>query len=372
MAVPFWRSREVRGYLFAVAATAAAVILRLLLFGLLGDQAPFFPFILAVLITAWFGGFKPGLTATVLGALLAIYYSRPPAHPSLVEQVGRMGAVWIFGIIGLAASWVCGRLHAANRRITEKQRALEETEQALKEADRRKDEFLAVLAHELRNPLAPIRNALALIRRAQNDTAVMDQVRALMERQVAHMARLIEDLLDVSRITSGKLELRKERTELAEVVRSALEVSRPLIEMQEHELTVDLPPEPVYLHADPIRLAQVISNLLNNAAKYTPPGGHIWLKAGISKGEITITVGDTGIGFAASELPHIFQMFSQIAPSQERSQGGIGIGLSLSQGFMKLHGGSIEARSPGHGQGSEFTVRLPAESIVPGKPTVDR
>jgi CheY-like chemotaxis protein len=232
-------------------------------------------------------------------------------------------------------------------------------EEALKEADRRKDEFLATLAHELRNPLAPIRNAVELMRRGSGDGAVTEMARSVMERQVGQMVRLVDDLLDISRITRGKLHLRKERVELAAVVTRAVEASRPLIDAQAHNLTVTLPQEPVHLEADPIRLAQVLSNLLTNAAKYTEKGGHIWLTAERHGAWVVLSVRDTGIGIAAGDLPRLFEMFSQVAPALERSQGGLGIGLALVRVLVELHGGGVEARSAGPGRGSEFTVRLP-------------
>jgi PAS domain S-box-containing protein len=236
---------------------------------------------------------------------------------------------------------------------------LNKVQQALIEADQRKDEFLATLAHELRNPLAPLRNAVELLRRAGGDAALLEKARSMMERQVGQMVRLVDDLLDISRITRGKIQLRKERVELAAVVRSAVEAARPLIEAQAHELTVTLPPQPLYLDADPTRLAQVFSNLLTNAAKYTEKGGHVWLTAERQGGEAVVSVRDTGMGIAADYLPHVFEMFSQAAPALERSQGGLGVGLALVRGLVELHGGTIEARSGGPGLGSEFIVRLP-------------
>jgi CheY-like chemotaxis protein len=215
------------------------------------------------------------------------------------------------------------------------------------------------LAHELRNPLAPLRNAVELLRRADGDAALMEKARSMMERQVGQMVRLVDDLLDISRISRGKIQLRKERVELAAVVRSAVEAARPLVEAQAHELTVTLPPQPIYLDADPTRLAQVFSNLLTNAAKYTEKGGHVWLTAERQGGEVVASVRDTGIGIAADYLPHVFEMFSQAAPALERSQGGLGVGLALVRGLVELHGGTIEARSSGPGLGSEFIVRLP-------------
>jgi PAS domain S-box-containing protein len=251
---------------------------------------------------------------------------------------------------------------------------LKRVEAELRESHRRKDEFLATLAHELRNPLAPIRNALAVLRLAGNDPARRDEARAMMERQVRQMVRLIDDLLDISRITRGKIALRRERVALAEVVRSAVESSRPLIDRAGHALTVTLPPGPVVLDADPTRLAQVLLNLLNNAAKYTEPGGRIWLTAAAVAGEagsppatLEIRVRDTGVGIPKEMLPQVFEMFTQVDRSLERAQGGLGIGLSLVRGLVELHGGTVEAHSEGPGRGSEFVVRLPLPPQVPAE-----
>jgi signal transduction histidine kinase/DNA-binding response OmpR family regulator len=234
----------------------------------------------------------------------------------------------------------------------------------LRNADRRKDEFLATLAHELRNPLAPIRNALHIMQLAEDDAAAIDQARTMMERQLKQMVRLIDDLLDVSRITRGKLDLRKERVELSAVIGNAVDTTRPLIEAAGHSLTVSLPPHPVYLDADPMRLAQVFSNLLNNAAKYTERGGHLWLTATQGGSDIVITVRDTGIGIPADALSAVFEMFAQVDRSLEKAQGGLGIGLTLVKRLVELHGGTVEARSDGPGKGSEFIARLP---IVPSR-----
>jgi PAS domain S-box-containing protein len=242
-------------------------------------------------------------------------------------------------------------------------RHAEEAEQSLREADRRKDEFLATLAHELRNPLAPLRNALELLRRSQGDKGFFEGALSIMERQVGQMVRLVDDLLDVSRINEGKLQIRKERVELADVLNAAVETARPLIEASAHRLTVTMPPEPVHLQADPTRLAQVFANLLNNSAKYTGKDGRIWLTAVHGYKEAIVSVRDTGIGIPAQHLTYVFTMFSQVASALERSQGGLGIGLSLAKGLVELHGGTIEAQSPGPGKGSVFTVRLPTLSV---------
>jgi PAS domain S-box-containing protein len=232
-------------------------------------------------------------------------------------------------------------------------------EEALKDADRRKDEFLATLAHELRNPLAPIRNSLHLLRLSGDLSPMLNQVRDIMERQVNHMVRLIDDLLDVSRISRGKIELRKESVELATIVATAVEANRPLIESAGHQLALSLPAEPIVLDADPVRLAQIIGNLLNNAAKYTPGGGQIWLSAHAADGEAILSVRDNGLGISTELLPRVFDMFAQLDSSISRSQGGLGIGLTLTKTFVEMHGGRIEARSEGLERGSEFIVRLP-------------
>lgn len=234
-----------------------------------------------------------------------------------------------------------------------------EMEETLRQADRRKDEFLATLAHELRNPLAPIRNALHIMRLKGDDPAIVEQARQIMDRQLGQMVRLVDDLLDVGRITRGKLELRKERVELGAVIKNAIDATRPLIAAAGHELNVTLTSKPVYLDADPVRLAQVLSNLLNNAAKYMDRGGNIWLSAVAGEEDVVITVRDKGIGIPAGALPTVFDMFTQVDASLERAHGGLGIGLTLAKRLVELHGGSIEARSEGIGQGSEFAVRLP-------------
>jgi PAS domain S-box-containing protein len=232
-------------------------------------------------------------------------------------------------------------------------------EAALKEADRRKNQFLATLSHELRNPLAPIRNAVQILKTKGPPVPELQWARGVIDRQVEVMSRLLEDLLDVSRISHNKLELRTERVELAAIVNAALETSRPLIEAGDHELIVTLPPETIHLDADPVRLAQVFANLLSNAAKYTEEGGQICLSAQQQGSDVIVSVKDNGIGIAAEMLPRVFEIFAQSSQALERSQGGLGIGLSLVKGLVELHGGSIEARSDGPGRGSEFVVRLP-------------
>jgi signal transduction histidine kinase len=237
--------------------------------------------------------------------------------------------------------------------------------EALREADRRKSEFLATLAHELRNPLAPIRNGLELMRVGAGKPEVMNRVRTMMERQVGHMVHLINDLLDIARISSGKVVLQLSRTDLQAVVASAVETSLPLIEGAGHELVFDLPPGPVPLDVDTVRMSQVLSNLLSNAAKYTPQKGKITISAATGEGMAAIRVADTGIGIPAESLGTVFEMFTQAQHSIGNARGGLGIGLSLVRHLVTLHGGSVTASSAGLGQGSTFTVCLPLPAAVP-------
>jgi PAS domain S-box-containing protein len=260
-------------------------------------------------------------------------------------------------LIDSSVHWEDGRFkhtRCFTRDITDRKRA----ERALREADRRKDEFLAMLAHELRNQLAPIRNSLHILNlTSRNDPAIV-RVGEMMERQVNHMVRLVDDLMEVSRITRGKIELKREPVEVAGIVRSAVETSRPLIEAAGHQLDVEIPAEALVLEGDSVRLTQVIANLLNNAAKYTPDGGRIWLSVRREGGELTVSVKDTGSGIPPDMLPQVFELFTQVDRST-RTQGGLGIGLTLVKSLVQMHGGTVEAKSGGMGRGSEFIVRLP-------------
>lgn len=252
--------------------------------------------------------------------------------------------------------------------VTERRNA----EEALRQADRRKDEFLATLAHELRNPLAPIRHAAKIARKSIGNLSQLKWSHDVIDRQVDHMSRLLDDLLDVSRITRGKLELRKQHLALGDCIAAAVEATRPMIEAKQHRIDVDVfNTEPVYVEADPVRLAQIFSNLLTNAAKYTDPRGRIRVHGRLAGEQVEVSVSDNGMGIAADMLPQVFEMFSQATSALERSEGGLGIGLSLVRGLVVLHNGSIEARSAGLGRGSEFVVRFPRSrrsSIVETRP----
>jgi signal transduction histidine kinase/CheY-like chemotaxis protein len=229
----------------------------------------------------------------------------------------------------------------------------------LRDADRRKDEFLATLAHELRNPLAPIRNTLQILKTPSADPAMIERSRQVMERQVQHLVRLVDDLLDVSRVMRGKIDLRKERIGVASIIAHAIETAQPLITAQGHELDVSIPSQSLEVEADPVRVAQVVSNLLTNAARYTTQPGRISLQVAPDGNRVVVRVRDNGIGIASEMLPRIFDLFVQADNSVARAHGGLGIGLTLVRSLVGMHGGEVEAKSAGLGQGSEFVVKLP-------------
>ena len=241
---------------------------------------------------------------------------------------------------------------------------LQESSDKLSAMDRRKDEFLATLAHELRNPLAPLRNGLQLLKLAKDDPGLLERTRHMMDLQLGQMVRLIDDLLDVGRISNDRIDLNKEVTSLDKVIRQAIETSGPLIDAQQHKLTIDIPAREIVLDADVVRLTQVFANLLNNAAKYTPRNGSISIKAEQRGDAVIVRVIDNGIGIPPEMLPRVFDMFMQVDKSLERAQGGLGIGLSLVKRLVEMHGGLVEAHSKGPGMGSEFVVRLPAAKIA--------
>lgn len=315
----------------------------------------------------------PELVADITDEML-VQGARDERHLGLIRSLGLRSYLCVplvvsgrpFGVLTFATAesgrtYTGADLALANDLAHRAGVAIENTRlyQALRDADRRKDEFLATLAHELRNPLAPIRNALQILKMPRVDAATVGRSRDMMERQVHQLVRLVDDLLDVSRVMRGKIELRKEQVELATVVARAVETVQPLIDAQGHELAVGLPPESLPLDADPVRLAQVVGNLLTNAAKYTEPNGHIWMTARREDGQAVLRVRDDGIGIAPDVLPHVFDLFVQVDHAAARSQGGLGIGLTLVKNLVEMHGGAVEARSAGLGKGSEFVVRLP-------------
>ncbi|HEY1075495.1 MAG TPA: ATP-binding protein [Fontimonas sp.] len=253
------------------------------------------------------------------------------------------------------------RSRSVLRDISDRKRA----EDALRDADRRKDEFLAILAHELRNPLAPIRNAVEVLRRRPGNDPQIAWTGEIIDRQLNQLTRLVDDLLDVSRITRNKIDLRRERVEVSSVVNRAVEACQPLIESRQHRLEIDLPATPIWLYADTARITQVLGNLINNAAKYTPSGGSIGITAAVDGGKVRIAVRDDGIGIAADLQAQVFDMFVQAETARDRSQGGLGIGLTLVKNLVEMHGGTARVKSGGLGSGSEFIVELPEAPATP-------
>lgn len=276
-----------------------------------------------------------------------------PVHVSLTISPIRDAAGQIVGVSKIARD-------ITERKQTEERMHLLMTE--LKDTNRRKDEFLAMLAHELRGPLAPLSNMLEIMKRAEGDGALLEQAHRTMERQLGQLVRLVDDFIDVNRITRDKIELRKERVELASILYRSVETCQPLAEATNLAVTVDLPPEPIYLYADPDRVAQVFGNILNNACKFTAPGGKIWLHAGLEGSSVVVRVKDTGVGISMDKLGSVFEMFTQIDRMLERAQGGLGIGLTLVKRLVEMHDGIVTAHSDGPGTGSEFIVKFPVVS----------
>jgi signal transduction histidine kinase/ActR/RegA family two-component response regulator len=341
---------------YLVAVVSLIVVFRLMQLPAIGQHLGALLFF-AVLVSAWYGGLGPSLLSISLTvAVLLLAARRQP----LTMQQGMGMASFTAG--GLVITALVEGLHAARRRAEESTAEARQHQERLRAADRQKDEFLAMLAHELRNPLAAIAGALQLLRR--QGWPEPDDERAwgldVVERQSAHLARLIDDLLDVSRVSRGKIRLRRERIDARAVLQSAAEALRvPALERR-HELRLAKPDEPVWVDADPTRLEQVLVNLLANAVKYTEPGGRIDLAVERQGDGWAFRVRDTGVGIAPEVLPHVFEPFLQAAKTLDRAQGGLGIGLTLVHRLVELHGGRVTADSDGPGEGSEFTVFLPA------------
>jgi signal transduction histidine kinase len=313
----------------------------------------------------------PVAVPLVLGLVLRVIGERGGGYRAeLSAWLFSLANITVFTLVIWWSARVVHRADTGRSRAEEEVAQRRRAEEALTEADRRKDEFLAMLAHELRNPLAPIRNAVGLMRLTGVADPRLSWCRDVIDRQVAHLSRLVDDLLDVSRVTRGLIHLRSETVELAAVVNQAAETVRPMLEERRHVLAVALPAQPVCLRGDPTRLAQVFGNLLHNAAKFSDDGGRIALTAAREGGRVVVRVRDSGVGMAAEVLPHIFEPFTQGDRSLDRAQGGLGVGLTLVRRLVELHGGTVEAHSDGPGKGSEFVVRL-AEAPAPAAPSPD-
>jgi signal transduction histidine kinase/ActR/RegA family two-component response regulator len=351
-----------RGYIIATLATALVVAVGGYF---LGDAAPVLFFIVPV-VAAWRGGLLAGAFAIVICVLAGAFFFLN------VYDSGDRTLILLFIVAAGLAIWLVESLHVARRNVEERQRQLEreaaerkEMERALHDADRRKDEFLATLAHELRNPLAPLANSLELWRFVESDPTELAALRKIMEGQVAQMTRLIDDLLDISRITRGKIDLRTERVDLNTLVSVAVETIRPMIQSHRQELSVVLPSEPVMVEGDAARLTQVFGNILHNASKFTGTNGVIWVHVERQAEKVQVSIRDNGPGIPPHMLSDIFEMFRQVDQTLQRANGGLGIGLSLAKKLIEVHGGSIEAKSDGAGRGSNFTITLPLASPQP-------
>jgi signal transduction histidine kinase len=318
----------------------------------LGDRAPYGIYLLAVIFVAWQAGLGPGMVTVAGGTLLGRYFFDPPRGALwYVTETSEVALVMSL-VVSIVTVMFCESLRIAareNRRMYELAR----------EADARKDAFLATLAHELRNPLTPICNAIYLLKREHADDPRTMELQRMMNHHANHLTRLVNELLDISRITQRKIELRREQVDLQTIVDSAVEVVHLLIAEKRQELQITLPEKRIYLNADSVRLTQIVTNLLHNAAKYTGRDGRIWLTAEAEKELLIFRVRDTGIGIPPELCERVFDLFQQAHQGIEQAQGGLGIGLTLVRELVHLHGGTVEAHSPGPGLGSEFIVRLP-------------
>lgn len=345
---------------------------RTVVFGVMGTLIATFVFLLVVLAAGVAGGWKPGFVATGLSVFGVLFFFTPPYYTPRIARATDVVRLLAYAGAGIAISLLCEGLRRAWARVEERQRQLEQeigerarAEEQLREADRRKDEFLATLAHELRNPLAPLNNALQFWSYAENSGAQMENLRDIMKRQVEQMTRLIDDLLDVARIRRGKIQLRTAPVDLSALVSEAINSHKSLAESGGHRLTVSLPPERLSAEGDATRLLQIVGNVLHNAIKFTPPGGLIAVGVERAGRNAIIRIRDSGCGIPKPMLSQIFEMFRQVDQSLDRAQGGLGIGLTLVKRLVALHGGTVSANSDGPGKGSEFVITLPALSAAP-------
>ncbi len=346
-------------YLVALISTLGALWLRSTLHPWLKDECPFSLFYLSVLLTAWLAGTGPAVLAMILGTASAAFFFIEPRISLRVDSLSEIIQLGIYVVVNVVATWLFER--SKRQRLLAEQRALENSRlsDSLRKADERKDEYLALLAHELRNPLAPIRSGLVVLERESTAPSEVQRVRRIMQRQVDHLVRLTQDLLDVSRITRGKIVLQQEPIALQQVVDDALEMVGGEIEQRRHQFQRLLPDEPVRVRGDRVRLTQLVANLLSNAAKYTPDSGRIVLELESHAGFADLSVRDNGIGFSSEQSERIFQPFTQVDPSRTREQGGLGLGLAIVRHLAELHDGSVAAHSRGPGLGAVFTARLP-------------
>jgi two-component system CheB/CheR fusion protein len=353
----------VRPYVIAVISTGSATWLRSLLDPFLGTECPFSLYYLSVLLTAWLAGTYPAIVSLLLGTLFAAHFFIPPAASIYISDPSDVVNAAIYVFVNCVA---IGLFAATDRQRIMAERRLQENEQlsaSLKKADERKDEFLALLAHELRNPLAPIRSNLVLLERKENCPETIQRVRIVCQRQIHQLVRLVDDLLDISRFLRGSLRLQIERVDLRDAINAAIEMNEEAMQHKSHRFDTLMPAHPVWVSGDPIRLTQLTANLLGNAAKYTPNAGRILLQLDVEDGNGVIVVSDNGIGFPPGECERILEPFTQMDTSRTREYGGLGVGLSIVRQLVELHGGTLRPESRGPGSGSRFTVTIPITAV---------
>ena len=338
-------------YGLAVGLFACTAFARIELIPLIGRHSPLLAFVLPVVVASYLCGRGPAWLIVLASPVLCTALFQEDFSWS--DPLGWLAHVAFFVLVCAALVELLHHLQVTHRKLLD-------SEARLLEADRRKNEFLAMLAHELRNPLASILNIAPILGRRAYEPSTVRQMSCVLLRQASHLARLVDDLLDVARITRGKIELRPQSLVVQEVIEQALEVARPLVAARQQSVTFDPPPQPLKIDGDPVRLTQVIGNLLSNAAKFSPDGARVQVTAALVDGSVQIGVRDEGAGIDAQILPHVFDLFVQGDQSLDRSQGGLGIGLTVAKRLVELHGGRIEARSGGAGRGSEFMIVLPA------------
>ncbi|PQO26324.1 ATP-binding protein [Blastopirellula marina] len=348
-----------RGYMFAVAATAVALWIRTLLQPVLQDRLPFGVFYLSVIISAWLGGTHAAVVAMVLGTLAAAHFIIPPQSSMLIVEPADWVSLLIYAIVGAVTIMTFEKTRCDQRKAEQRSAENLALTETLKKSDLQKDEYLALLAHELRNPLAPIATSVDLMARCRDDGRRFDALRRAVQRQLSQLVRIVDDLLDVSRYLQGKMRLLRDPFDFREAVGAAVEMVQPQIDEREHDVRLLIPDEPIGVNGDRVRLVQVVSNLLSNAAKYTPRRGRICIDLRTENGSAILSVSDNGIGIAGDDLDRIFEAFAQVDSSHTRDHGGLGLGLALVHQLCEMHDGSVDVISRGPGKGSRFEVRLP-------------
>jgi signal transduction histidine kinase len=344
-------------YAVAVLVTVFALLCRYLMTPEWGVSLPFITLYPAIAFSAWFGGFGPGVLSTCLGSLTVAYFW--PAHFGGTSTAGDVLALALFAAVGIFVSGLTRALQDARTRAERTAEALGRAREEAERANRAKDEFLAVVAHELKQPLSAMVPAVALMRHrlSPESLAASDRTLDVLQRQIVHLQRVVNDLLDASRVVRGQVTLQPVVVNAMQIMRDAIDVVRPRAEQRQQRILVDLPESDVMLNADPVRLQQVLLNVLSNATAYTPPHGEIRVRADVNAAQVVFRIRDTGEGIAPDDLPRIFGLFTR---AEGRREGGFGIGLAVARGLVELHGGTIEAASDGPGRGSEFRITLPS------------